>query len=142
MPLYSSFSTSDYYDDEPKNKQKKVTSQHQKHEQNKKIDYKKPHQSPNNYGLTEQKRKSLYEEAQEVASTSSEYDHIDFRSLYRVGQMIMVQRPNGNIATRKGRIVEIVAKNLMYVGMEDTHKDVHGNWLVDFVKSDDKITRL
>lgn len=135
MGLYSSFSTSQYYDDEPIKKPVKT--------EEKPVEYKKPHQVTNEYGLTENKRKSLYEEAQKVASTKSEYsDKVDFRDIYRVGQMIRVQAPNGKIRTNKGRVVEIVAKDLMYVGMEDAHKDVNDNWLIDFVMPSDIITKI
>jgi hypothetical protein len=133
MGLYSSFNPSQYYDTPTpvvKNNVEKVETP-----------YKKPHQVEN-YGLTEQKRRSLYSEAQKVASSRSVVKGPDFREIYRVGQMIAVQAPNGSLRTKKGRIVEIVDKDLMYVGMEDSYKDVNGNWLVDFVMSTDKITKL
>ena len=134
--LYSSFSTSQYYDesDKPAKKQEKPVEQ----------SHKKPHQpdvAPD-YGLTPTKRKSLYEEAQKIVTTATEYDHIDFQSLYRVGQMVAIQDMKGNLRTAKGRVVEIVNRDLMYVGMEDSHKDVHGQWLIDFVTSSDIITKL
>jgi hypothetical protein len=132
MGLYSSFNTSQYYDEPVKSKavvdEKPVVS------------YKKPHSA--DYGLTEQKRKSLYAEAQHAASSRTEFGNIDFRDLYRVGQMIMVQNPNGVYRTKLGRIIEIVARDLMYVGMEDSHRDVNGAWLVDFVLPKDKITKI
>lgn len=136
MGLYSSFSTSQYYD-EPVVK-KPTTPQPEKQSQ---ADYKKPHQVAD-YGLTEQKRRSLYEEAKKVESSKSVIKGPDFRDIYRVGQMIRVQAPNGHVRTNKGRIVEIVDRDLMYVGMEDSYKDVNDNWLVDFVTQTDKITKL
>lgn len=136
MGLYSSFSTSQYYD-EPVVK-KPTTPQSEKQSQ---TDYKKPHQVAD-YGLTEQKRRSLYEEAKKVESSKSVIKGPDFRDIYRVGQMIRVQAPNGHVRTNKGRIVEIVDRDLMYVGMEDSYKDVNDNWLVDFVTQTDKITKL
>jgi len=143
--LYTTFSTSQYYDKEEK-PAVNTTAVSQS-------SFKKPHQftvadkktnqfDATAYGLTPTKRKSLYEEAQKVASTRTEYDHIDFKSMYRVGQMVSVQGMNGKIRTRKGRIVEIVNRDLMYVGMEDSHKDVNGNWLIDFVTSSDIIVRI
>jgi hypothetical protein len=133
MGLYSSFSTSQYYDEPVV---KKPAQQAEKS-----TEYKKPHQTENN-GLTEQKRKSLYAEAQKVASTAAVIKGPDFREIYRVGQMIRVQAPSGHVRTNKGRIVEIVDRDLMYVGMEDTYKDVNDNWLIDFVTPTDRITKL
>lgn len=135
MGLYSSFNPADYYDEPVV---KKSPSQQPKSQPS---EYKKPHQVPD-YGLTEQKRKSLYEEAQKVATSRSEIKGPDFRDIYRVGQMIAVRGPSGNIRTKKGRIVEIVDRDLMYVGMEDSYKDVNENWLVDFVTSKDIIDKL
>ncbi len=111
MGLYSSFNPADYYD-EPVVKK----TQAQTPAQPVKQDYKKPHQVAD-YGLTEQKRRSLYEEAQKVASSREEIKGPDFRDIYRVGQMIAVQAPNGTLRTKKGRIVEIVDRDLMYVGI-------------------------
>lgn len=134
--LYSTFSTSQYYDesDKPTKKQESpvVKQKTQTH--------KKPHTVNN--GLTVGKRRSLYEEAQKVATTKSEYDHIDFRDLYRVGQMVAIQNMQGKVRTKKGRIAEIVNRDLMYVFMEDTYKDVNDNYLIDFVTSSDIITKL
>lgn len=136
MGLYSSFNPADYYDEPVV---KKATPQPTP--QQPKTDYKKPHQVAD-YGLTEQKRRSLYEEAKKVATSRAEVVGPDFRDIYRVGQMIAVKGPNGNIRTKKGRIVEIVDRDLMYVGMEDSYKDVNENWLVDFVTSKDVIIKL
>lgn len=129
MGLYSSFDTSQYYDTPPKKKEPKKII-----ENNTALS--------KNYGLTEQKRKSLYEEAKTIRESGSGKNKVDFRELYRVGQMVVIQKPNGQIRTRKGRIIEIVANDLMYVGMEDTHKDVNGNWLIDFVTGDNIITKI
>ena len=138
MGLYSSFSTSQYYD-EPVVKNIVPT------QSEKPTDYKKPHQvieNNNQYGLTEQKRRSLYEEAKKVESSHSVTKGPDFRDIYRVGQMIRVQAPNGHVRTNKGRIVEIVDRDLMYVAMENSYKDVNDNWLVDFVLHTDRITKI
>jgi hypothetical protein len=134
--LYSTFSTSQYYDTPPKPEKSvdKPTANGS---------FKKPHQlDPKDYGLTASKRQSLYAEAQKTVSTKSEYDHIDFKSMYRVGQMVAIQSRNGHYRTRKGRIVEIVNRDLMYVGMEDSTKDAHDHWLIDFVTSSDIITKI
>jgi len=131
MGLYSSFDTSQYYDTPPKKKEQKKVTEH-----------KNPNNNVNNYVLTPQKRKSLYEEAKYIRENASDKSKVDFREIYRIGQMVMIQKPNGEIRTRKGRIIEIVANDLMYVGMEDTYKDVNGNWLVDFVTGDSIITKL
>lgn len=133
MGLYSSFNPADYYDEPVK---KKPQDQPKRTEE-----FKKPNMPVDN-GLTEQKRRSLYAEAQKVASSRAEIKGPDFREIYRVGQMIRVQAQNGQLRTNKGRIIEIVDKDLMYVGMEDSYKDVHDNWLIDFVTVADKITKL
>ena len=139
MGLYSTFNTSQYYDDDsPIKKNKQSLEVEQKKDEPKK-EYKKPHQVEPPPVI---KKKSLYAEAQEVASTKSEYSDKDFRDLYRVGQMVSVYEKSGKIRTKQGRIVEIVDRDLMYVGMEDTYKDVNGNWLIDFVTSKDIITKL
>lgn len=132
MGLYSSFDTSQYYDEpsKPVKTEKKVTK------------IKQPHKVSDNYNLTSQKRKSLYEESQKIKEKGAQYPKVDFRELYRVGQMIIVQSPDGKIRTRRGRIVEIVEKDLMYVGMEDTYKDVQDQWLVDFVTAKDIIKKI
>jgi hypothetical protein len=130
MGLYSSFNPSDYYDDEPKKVQpikKQITQEIKK---------------PNSPMISEKKRKSLYDEAMKVASSKSEYKGPDFRDIYRVGQMVAIQGPNGMFRTRKGKIAEIVAQNLMYVYMEDTYKDATDQWLADFVTDKDKIIPL
>lgn len=141
MGLYSTFSTSQYYDDEPVVKKKVPESSGQNETTQQPTNYKKPHQLPEN-GLTPQKRKSLYAEAQHIAASKSERGNVDFVDMYRIGQMLMVQDEKGRVRTRKGRVVEIVSKDLMYIGMEDTYKDVHGHWLVDFVTGKDKITKI
>ena len=128
MGLYTSFNTSDYYGDEskpaPKNTPEKIQE---------------PQEMPK---IKEEVRQSLYAQAQEVASSKSKYTGPDFRDVYRVGQAVAIQGPNGNYRTTKGRIAEIVSKNLMYVYMEDTYKDATDQWLVDFVTDTDKITIL
>lgn len=126
MALYSSYNTSQYYD-EPKKQEVKPIPQ----------EYKKPHQQTT--PISEQKRRSLYAEAQAIATSITEYKGPDFKSIYRVGQRVAIQSPNGSIRTSNGRIAEIVDKNLMYIWMEDTYKDVNGNWLVDFVTDKDII---
>ena len=140
MGLYSSFNPAQYYDDPSPAKKAQPTPQ-QETNQSQKVEYKKPHSLPN-YGLTEQKRKSLYEEAQKVATSRAEIKGPDFRDIYRVGQMIAVKSGNGQLRTKKGRIVEIVDRDLMYVGMEDSYKDVNDNWLVDFVTDKDIVIKL
>jgi len=130
MGLYTSFSTSDYYD-EPITKKQPV----QKTEAPKKVEQKvEP--------IKEEVKKSLYAQATEIATSSIEYKGPDFRDIYRVGQLVAIQGPNGNYRTTKGRIAEIVAENLMYVYMEDTYKDATDQWLVDFVTDKDTITLL
>lgn len=139
MALYSSFSTSQYYDNEPVKKVEKTVVEESKQTP---AEYKKPHQIPNEYGLTQQKRRSLYDEAVKVASSSDSYTGPDFRQIYRVGQSVAIVGPNGNYRTQKGSIVEIVEKNLMYVYMEDSYRDVNNNWQVDFVTDKDTIIKL
>ncbi len=126
MALYSSYNSSQYYDEPIKPKQPEV-------------EYKKPNEVPK---ISEQKRKSLYSEAQAIATAISEYNGPNFKLIYRVGQRVAIQSPNGSIRTTNGRIAEIVDKNLMYIWMEDTYKDVNGNWLVDFVTDQDTIHLL
>ncbi len=128
MGLYSSFSTSDYYDDTPIKKKTQTTP--------------KVKQQENISPIKPEVRKSLYAEAQEVATSKSEYTGPDFREVYKVGQAVAIQGPNGNYRTTKGVIAEIVAINLMYVYMEDTYKDATDQWLVDFVTDTDTITLL
>lgn len=136
MGLYTSFNTHDYYDDDPVIKKPDVKPTESP---SKRTEYSKPHQVAETPTL----KRSLYAETKEIASTISEYDHIDFRSLYRIGQMVRVENNvTGQVRTNKGRIVEIVAKDLMYVGMEDSHKDVHDNWMVDFVTNKDNVTLI
>lgn len=129
MALYSSFDPSEYYD-EPVQKPKKEVQPHKKQINSNEVP-----------SIPETKRKSLYEEAKKVM-TDKEKSGVDFRNLYRVGQMIAVQGPNGQYRTTKGRIAEIVAEDLMYVYMEDAYKDANENWLVDFVTAVDKIYPL
>ena len=135
MPLYTSFKSSDYYDDEPV--VKKVVKPVEKTVPS---EYKKPHKTPNN-SLTPEKRKSLYAQAKAEAE-SPKYTGPNFKELYRIGQMIQIVGPNGEFRTKKGRICEIVDKNLMYVYMEDSHKDAQDQWLVDFVTDKDKIIKI
>lgn len=126
MALYSSFTTSQYYDEPVKAKAQETQKE-----------YIKPHEPK----LSEEKKKSLYEEAKQIAETHK-YVGPDFREIYRVGQEVAIQGPKGNIRTRKGRIAEIVARDLMYVWMEDTYTDVNGNFMADFVTGEDIITRI
>lgn len=128
MALYSSFNSSQYYD-EPVKKVVEAPKQ----------EYIKPNVVPT---ISEQKRKSLYSEAQAIATAIADYSGPNFKLIYRVGQRVAIQSPNGAIRTSNGRIAEIVDKNLMYIWMEDTYKDVNGNWLVDFVTDQDKIHLL
>src|SRR5574344_266570 len=107
MGLYSSFNPADYYDEPVV---KKAAQPQPTPQQQPKVDYKKPHQVAD-YGLTEQKRRSLYEEAKKVATSRAEVVGPDFRDIYHVGQIIAVKGPNGNIRTKKGRIVEIVDRD-------------------------------
>jgi hypothetical protein len=131
MGLYSSFSTAQYYDEEPVKKE-------QKPKQPSTQEIKKP----NSPMISEKKRKSLYDEAMKVASSESEYKGPDFRDVYRVGQKVAIQSPSGEIRTGNGRIAEIVANNLMYVWMEDTYRDVNDQWLAEFVTDKDKVIPL
>ena len=137
--LYTSFSTSQYYDDVSDTK--KTDIKNVQNDTNSNV-YKKPHQETQAYGLTSQKRKSLYEEAVKVATASEKYTGPDFRQIYRVGQAVAILGPNGNYRTKKGSIAEIVSNNLMYVWMEDTYKDVNNQWQVDFVTDKDHIIKL
>jgi len=132
MGLYSSFDPSDYYDDEPV---KKVQTQQS-------VNKKQEIKTPNAPAISEKKRRSLYDEAQEVATSKSEYNGPNFKDVYRVGQRVAIQGPDGDIRTSKGRIAEIVDSNLMYVWMEDTYQDVNGQWLADFVTDKDKVIPL
>lgn len=136
MGLYTTFSTSQYYDT-PTKPEKSVDKSTENRSFN------KPHQfDPKAYGLTAGKRQSLYEAAQKVATTKSEYKHIDFKAMYRIGQLVSIQSRPGHYRTKKGRIVEIVSRDLMYVGMEDSYKDAQDNWLIDFVLASDIITPI
>lgn len=128
MGLYSSFSTADYYDDEPA--QKKV-SQPQATTQSA--------SAPTERKLDVDVKKSLYDQAQDVATAKENYKGPDFRTTYRVGQKVAIQGPNGAFRTKNGAIAEIVAENLMYVYMEDTYKDSTDQWLADFVTDHDTI---
>lgn len=132
MGLYSSFDPSQYYDEPVVKKQ-----QTQQAEASKPQKYKKPNQP-----IPEQKRRSLYDQAKEVATSISEYKGPDFKEVYRVGQKVAIKGPNGNFRTRNGRIAEIVAKNLMYVFMEDQYRDVNNQWIVDFVTDKDTVIPL
>lgn len=130
MGLYSSFNPSDYYDDKDK-KSTTVTTQS--------IHTPDRVQPPS---IPTAKKRSLYEQAKEVATSPDMYKGPDFRKVYRVGQQVAIQAPNGNMRTTKGVIAEIVAENLMYVYMTDTYKDANDQWLVDFVTDKDKIHLL
>lgn len=126
MGLYSSFNPSDYYDDNDK-KPTTVTP---------------PTYTPDRVqppSIPMAKKQSLYEQAKEIATAPDSYTGPDFRKIYRVGQSVAIQAPNGNMRTTKGIIAEIVAENLMYVYMTDTYKDANNQWLVDFVTDKDKV---
>lgn len=131
MGLYSSFDPSQYYD-EP------VVKKQPQPEINKPQEFKKPNQPT----ISETKRRSLYEEAKKVASSASEYKGPDFRNTYRVGQRVAIKAPNGTYRTANGLIAEIIDKNLMYVYMQDSYKDVNEQWMVDFVTDKDTIIPL
>ena len=128
MSLYSSFNPADYYDTPSKPKARA--------DQVQKPQIKRPEEK------MQQKKKSLYEQAKEIATNETEYAGPDFRDVYRVGQYVAIRAASGEIRTKRGRIAEIVAKNLMYVYMEDSHKDVNNQWLADFVTDKDKILPL
>ena len=130
MGLYSSFDPSQYYDDEPV---KKETKKSQPEQEIKK---------PNAPAISETKRKSLYDEAKKVASSKSDYKGPNFKDVYRVGQRVAVRGADGVVRTAKGRIAEIVEKNLMYVYMEDTFEDVNGQYVADFLTDKDTIMPL
>lgn len=131
MGLYNSFNPSDYYDPSPK-----PPSTQLKHKTLANIS------NESNKAVPIKQKKSLYGEAQEKEAITSKIKGPDFRDVYRVGQMVAVQSENGKLRTRKGKIIEIVDHDLMYVSMEDTYKDVHDNWMVDFVVSTDIVTKL
>ena len=130
MGLYSTFNTSDYYDDEPTT----PTPTPQKPPVDTNPTIIKP--------ITQEVKRSLYDQAKEVMTSKSEYKGPDFRDIYRVGQAVAIQGPNGEFRTRKGTIAEIVASTLMYVYMEDSYKDATDQWLTDFVTDKDTITPL
>lgn len=142
MGLYSTFSTSQYYD-EPPIKKSNISEVEKKNvdKKNKVLD---EHNVVSSNQHNQVKRKtSLYEEAKEIASSrKSEYANIDFKTLYRVGQPVAIKDEKGVVKTAKGRVIEIVAKDLMYVAMEDTYKDVNDQWLIYFVTPKDKIYPL
>ncbi len=126
MGLYTSFSTSDYYDEPsstPSKKQEQAPAQVQAPTQK----------------ITPAVRKSLYDKAQAQATKKEKYNGVDFRKKYRVGQKVAIQGPNGAYRTTNGSIAEIVAENLMYVYMEDSYKDSTDQWLADFVTDKDTI---
>jgi len=133
MGLYSSFDTSQYYDDEPIVKKQEPIKEKVVQQEIKK---------PNAPAISETKRKSLYDEAMKVATSASEYKGQDFRDIYRVGQKVAIKSPSGDVRTGNGRIAEIVAENLMYVWMEDSYKDVNEQWMADFVTDKDTIIPL
>ena len=125
MPLYSSFNPEDYYDEKPKKVETGSTNKH-----------------PVVQSVPTNIKKSLYDQAKEIATSVSKYTGPDFRDIYRVGQLVAIQGPNGAIRTKKGQIAEIVERNLMYVWMLDTYKDAQDQWLVDFVTDKDTIHKL
>lgn len=128
MGLYTSFDTSQYYDDKPVKKVQQPQQSQERTEPPKEI--------------TPTVRKSLYAEAQAQADKKEKYKGVDFRVKYRVGQRVAIQGPNGVYRTENGSIAEIVAENLMYVYMEDTYKDSTDQWLADFVTDKDTIHLL
>lgn len=132
MGLYNSFNPSEYYDVTPKTaivSPPKIKNTDTISGESSKI-------------IPPKQKKSLYGEAQEKEAFASKIKGPDFRDVYRVGQMVAIQSQNGQVRTRKGKIIEIVDRDLMYVSMEDTYKDVHGNWMVDFVVATDTVTKL
>jgi len=128
MGLYSTFNTSDYYDDEPVKNTPKKAEQVQ------------PIQKPT--PVKEEVRRSLYEQAKEVMNSKSNHNGPNFKEIYREGQAVAIQGPNGEFRTKKGIIAEIVAPTLMYVYMEDSYKDATDQWLADFVTDKDTVTPL
>ncbi len=128
MGLYNSFNPSDYYDDDEK--PAKVTP------------VKTQRQEVTPTPLQPEVRKSLYDQAKQIATSKSEDTGPDYRDIYRVGQAVMVQGSDVIVRTSDGIIAEIVAKNLMYVYMQDSYKDATDQWLADFVTTGDIITPL
>ena len=124
MGLYTSFDTSSYYD-----------------EPNKKAEQAKQKTEITNKPKPQETRTSLYAQAQKIKEYKEKIS-VDFRKIYRVGQKVAIQGPNGVFRTKKGVIAEIVAENLMYVYMEDTYKDSTDQWLADFVTDEDTIHTL
>jgi len=129
MGLYTTFNTSDYYDEPVKPRQPQKTVQQ--------LQDAIPKVKP----IPEAQRKSLYDQAKQILSSKSQQGP-NFFDIYRVGQAVAIQDPKGHYRTKKGIIAEIVAETLMYVYMEDSYKDVTGQWLADFVTSEDKIIPL
>ncbi len=134
MGLYSSFDPSQYYDESEKKEiaQEKINKYNERH---KAPEVELP-------PIPEAKKASLYEESKSLLKNSKEYNGPDFRDIYNVGQAIAVTDSNDNVKTAKGRIAEIPDRNLMYVYMEDSYKDVNENYLVEFVTDKDKIFPL
>jgi len=127
MGLYTSLNFSQYYD-EPKKEVKEPINNKQ---------YKTKVVS-----INKNSRRSLYSEAQQILKKSKKLNGVDFKKQYREGQYVVVFDINGPILTKKGRIIEIIAENLMYVEMEDTYKDVNDNYLVAFVTHENKVIPL
>jgi len=124
MGLYTSFSTTKY-----RNKPKKHIIEEESKQEEAPI-------------IKENIKKSLYAEAQKVIKETKNKPSVNFKEQYVVGQLVAIQGPNGIFRTRKGRINEIVAEDLMYVLMEDSYKDSTDEWLADFVTGVDKIHLL
>jgi hypothetical protein len=125
MGLYTSYDNSMYYDKKAPTQVPKQKSTEAKVQQ-----------------IKPTMKKSLYDQAQKVATKKELYKGVDFRTKYRVGQHVAIQGPNGIYRTQQGIIAEIVAENLMYVYMEDTYKDSTDQWLADFVTDKDTIHEL
>ncbi len=133
MGLYSTFSTSQYYDNNDIKDKKPKKEINEEKVTNPKI---------HNTSITEEKRKSLYDEAVKYSSRKMNNQKDSYFNRFRVGQMIAVQTENGLLKTSKGRIAEIAHDSLMYVYDENSHKDVNGNYMVEYVTGKDKIFPL
>jgi hypothetical protein len=131
MGLYSSFNPTEYYD--------KTENNNVKNENNNKQNIIKVETPP---PIPKKVKKSLYAEAKKELEKQTTKPKVDFRKIYRVGQKVAIVNKKGELVTQKGKIAEIVAEDLLYVYMQDTYKDVNGNWLVGFVTSEDKIYPL
>jgi hypothetical protein len=134
MGLYTSFNPANYYDEDIKQQIKEENKTKQQHIIQSKEETPPP--------IPQKIKKSLYAEAKKQLEKMKEKPKVNFKETYRVGQKVAIVDKKGNLVTQKGKIAEIVAEDLMYVYMEDTYKDVNGNWLVGFVTAEDKIYPL